>query len=704
MARYRLTVDTGGTFSDFVYWNEDTGEIAIAKLPSTPDDPSRAILAGAQLLLDQGVAPADIGYFCHGTTVGTNALLEGKGVKTALLVTEGFRGIYEVAEQCRPHGSAIFDIFYDRPPLLVPAHLTGEVAERVSAKGEILVSLDEAALRATVRELKEEGPEAIAVCLLFSFLAPGHEERVRAIIGEEMPGCAVSLSSDIVPQIREYYRLSTTVINAYLEPILARYIGNLEARLSGAGLTTRQKYIMQSNGGMATFAASARKAVATVLSGPAGGITASVQTCRTTGLSNLITFDMGGTSCDVALIKDGEAAVQNRGKIEGRDIALPMIDINTVSAGGGTLARVDRFGQLEVGPQSAGAVPGPACYGRGGVEATITDCNVVLGYLGEDNFLGGKMKLDAAAAHRAIQTHIADRLKLSVLEAAEGIVRIINVKMQEAIKAISTMRGHDLRDFQLLAFGGAGPLHACAIAAELGMAGVVVPLYPGVYSAMGLLMSDVKHDYIRSKMAGLAHVTAEAIGEVFAELQSHATRDLRDEGFAPGSIAIERALDLRYAGQGYEITIPCDYPLVADSITRLRARFDETHKQMFGHTAPDEPVEIVSYRLRGIGKVPPVALPQHKPEGRALEDALRETRKARFDGVTLDCPVYQRERLDVGAHFTGPAIVDQLDATTIIPPGAQARVDAFKNILIASVSSPVHGGGSSQRETEGERR
>ncbi len=547
MARYRLTVDTGGTFSDFVYLDEQTREISVAKLPSTPDDPSRAILAGVELLLAKGVQPADISYFCHGTTVGTNALLEGKGVRTGLLVTKGFRGIYEVAEQCRPHGSAIFDIFYDRPPLLVPESLTGEVTERVSASGEVLLALDETALLTTIREWREEGLESVAVCLLFSFLRPEHEERARAIIAEEIPGCAVSLSSDIVPQIREYHRLSTTVINAYLEPILARYIGNLEQRLSHGGLTTRQKYIMQSNGGMATFAASARKAVATVLSGPAGGITASVQTCRTTGLLNLITFDMGGTSCDVALIKDGEPSVQNRGKIEERDISLPMIDINTVSAGGGTLARVDRFGQLEVGPQSAGAVPGPACYARGGQQPTITDCNLVLGYLGEDNFLGGKMKLDAKAAVSAVQHDIADKLKLSVVDAAEGIVRIINVKMQEAIKAISTMRGHDLRDFHLLAFGGAGPLHACAIAAELGMAGVVVPPYPGVYSAMGLLMSDVKHDYIRSKLAGLDTVTAEGIASVFAPLQSHAERDLRDEEFTAAEIEIERALDMRYA-------------------------------------------------------------------------------------------------------------------------------------------------------------
>ena len=684
MGRYRLTVDTGGTFSDFVYLDEDSHEISVAKLPSTPDDPSRAILAGVEVLLNRGVAPEDIGYFCHGTTVGTNALLEGKGVRTGLLVTKGFRGIYEVAEQCRPHGSAIFDIFYDRPPLLVPESLTGEVVERVSAAGEVLLPLDEAALRTTIRALAKDEPQSMAVCLLFSFLKPEHEERARAIIAEEIPGCAVSLSSDIVPQIREYYRLSTTVINAYLEPILARYIHNLENRLASAGLTTRQKYIMQSNGGMATFAASARKAVATVLSGPAGGITASVQTCRTTGLMNLITFDMGGTSCDVALIKDGEPSVQNRGKIEGRDISLPMIDINTVSAGGGTLARVDRFGQLEVGPESAGAVPGPACYGRGGTEPTITDCNLALGYLGEDNFLGGKMKLDAKAAHRALQTGIAGRLGMSVVDAAEGIVRIIDVKMQEAIKAISTMRGHDLRDFHLLAFGGAGPLHAVRIAAELGMAGVVVPLYPGVYSAMGLLMSDVKHDYIRSKMSGLTTVTADAIGKTFAELESHAARDLRDEGFAPAQIVIERALDMRYAGQGYEITVPCDYPLSADSIAGLRSRFDETHKQMFGHTAPEEPVEIVSYRLRGIGRVPEVKLPKFAPEGRPLQAALRETRQARFGGTTIACPVYQRDLLDVGVAFEGPAVVDQLDATTVIPIGHRARVDEYKNILIGT--------------------
>jgi N-methylhydantoinase A len=682
MGRYRVTVDTGGTFSDFVYVNEETREIEVAKFPSTPEDPSKAILTGIENLIGKGVNARDIAYFCHGTTVGTNALLEGKGVRTGLLVTEGFRGIYEVAEQSRPHGPAIFDIFYDRPAMLAPASHTGEVRERVAFDGTVVTPLDETSLREAVRALKRQNVESIAVCFLFSFLMPEHEQRAREVIGEEIPGCNVSLSCEVVPQIREYYRLSTTVINAYLSPILARYIANLDARLNDTGVSTPQKYIMQSNGGMSTFDATAKKSVATVLSGPAGGIVAGLQTCRTTPYQNLITFDMGGTSCDVALIKDGEPSLAARGKVEGRDIALPMIEINTVSAGGGTLAKVDRFGQLEVGPQSAGAVPGPACYMRGGTQPAITDCNVVLGYLSPENFLGGKMQLDTQASRKALQDNIAMPLGMNVEDAAEGIVRIINVKMQEAIKAISTMRGHDLRDFMLLAFGGAGPLHAGAMAQDLGMAGVIVPPFPGVYSAMGLVMSDVKHDYIRSRMTLISATDEAAVNAVFAELADDASNELKSEGFADDAIRIEPSLDLRYAGQGYEITMPCEFPLPAGGLAEVRKRFDETHREMFGHTAPDEPVEIVSWRLRGVGVVPPVEIRKYQPEGRPLADALRETRKARFEGETLDCPVYQRERLDVGITFTGPAVVDQLDCTTVIFPGQTARIDEYRNIII----------------------
>ena len=694
MPRYRVAVDTGGTFSDFVYLNEDTGAVAVGKIPSTPDDPSRAILQGVEALIGpppfppplagEGREGADVGYFCHGTTVGTNALLEGKGVKTGLLVTEGFRGIYEVAEQARPYGTAIFDVMYDKPVPLVPQSLTGGVRERVDFRGNVLVPLDETALRGTLHRLKAQNIEALAVCLLFSFLHPEHEARVREIAREEMPGCDISLSSEILPQIREYYRLSTTVINAYLQPILARYVANLDRRLTGAGVTTRQKYIMQSNGGMSTFPAAARTAVTTVLSGPAGGVTAGVAACAMTGLPNIITFDMGGTSCDVALIKDGRPIFSSRGKIEGRDIAVPMMDINTVSAGGGTIAKVDRFGVLEVGPHSAGAMPGPACYGRGGEAATITDCNLVLGYLSPGNFLGGRMVLDRAKADAAL-ARVAHALSLDAAAAAEGIVRIIEVKMEEAIKAISTMRGHDLRDFMLLAFGGAGPVHAARMARDLGMAGVIVPLYPGVFSALGLLMSDVKHDYIRSRMTPISALTPGDVNAVFAHLETQARDDLRRDGFADNEIRIEWALDLRYAGQGYEVTMACTAEQTA-ALDALRKTFDAEHKALFGHMAPEEPVEVVSYRVRGVGIVPAVAMPKFKPEGRALADALIETRDVRFDGATVPCPVYQREKLDVGLALRGPAILDQFDCTTVICAGQLARVDAWKSLIVTQVT------------------
>jgi N-methylhydantoinase A len=680
MPRYRVAVDTGGTFSDFVYLNEATGAVTITKVPSTPDDPSRAILQGVEALIGQGGPAADISYFCHGTTVGTNALLEGKGVKTGLLVTEGFRGIYEVAEQARPYGAAIFDVMYDKPVPLVPPSRTGEVRERVDFRGRVLVPLDEAVLRETLRSLKAQSIEALAVCLLFSFLHPEHEVRVREIAHAELPGCDVSLSSEILPQIREYYRLSTTVINAYLQPILARYVANLDRRLAGAGIVTRQKYIMQSNGGMSTFGEAARKAVTTVLSGPAGGVTAGVATSRQLQGANIITFDMGGTSCDVALIKGGEPIFSSRGKIEGRDLAVPMMDINTVSAGGGTIAKVDRFGVLEVGPHSAGAAPGPACYGRGGQAATITDCNLVLGYLSADNFLGGRMVLDCAKAAAALAS-IARPLSLDTMAAAEGIVRIIDVKMEEAIKAISTMRGHDLRDFYLLAFGGAGPLHAARMARDLGMAGVIVPLYPGVFSAIGLLMSNVKHDYIRSRMTPMTELRPDDVNSVFAQLETQARDDLHRDGFAESEIRIERALDMRYAGQGYEISLPC----TADetrALSVLRKKFDVEHKSRFGHGAPEEPVEVVSYRVRGTGLVPPVALPQFAPQLSKLADPLRETRPVRFDGQTIFCPVYQREKLDVGLTLRGPAILDQFDCTTVICAGQLARVDEWKNLIV----------------------
>ena len=686
MTGFRVTVDTGGTFSDFVYHDEATGHTSIAKIPSTPADPSMAILEGLRHLVETGVAPERVSYFCHGTTVGTNALLEGKGARTGLLVTEGFRGIYEVGEQARPHGSAIFDVMYQKPAPLVLASDTGEVGERVLHDGTVLKPVDEAALRALLTEFCEREVESLAVCLLFSFLHPEHEQRIREIVAEIIPGCEVSLSSDIVPQIREYHRLSTTVVNAYLQLILGRYIAQLDARLAEVGIDTRRRFIMQSNGGMATFDATAQKGVATVLSGPAGGITAAVATAKATGCLDIVTFDMGGTSCDVSLIKDAAPVVATRGKVEGRDIAIPMLDINTVSAGGGTLAQVDRFGVLQVGPHSAGAVPGPACYGRGGDRPTITDCNLLLGYLAEEGFLGGTMRLDASQAREAVETHVARPLGLGVIEAAEGIIKVIDIKMEEAIKAISTMRGHDLREFGLLPFGGAGPVHAGRILRDLAMKSVVIPPFPGVFSAMGLVMSDVRHDHIRSRLVGLGDADPDGLAEVFAALETEARDVLAGENFAEEDMVLRRFLDLRYAGQGYEVTVPVDEVREAGDVARIRADFDRLHEATFGHAAPKARAEIVSFRLRSVGRVSPLDVPSFASEGRPAAEAVTGRRTAWFDGEEHRCEIYDRTALDVGARFSGPAIVEQFDCTTVIPPGQSAEVDRFLNLLVTEAA------------------
>src|SRR3972149_4096291 len=475
MAKYRVTVDTGGTFSDFVFFNEETGEIAITKVPSTPKEPFQAVMNGVKELIDRGVAAKDVSFFSHGTTVGTNALLEEKGARTGLLVTEGFRGIYEVMEQTRGYGPATYDLFFEKPKLLAPSYYTEEIPERVDFRGEVLKPIDiESSLQA-IRSLKQKKVESVAVCFLFSFLNQQHELKIKEIMEKEFPEASLSLSCEILPQIREFYRMSTTVINAYIAPVLSRYLGRLEGRLREMGVTTPKLYIMQSNGGVSTFQGAGKKPVATVLSGPAGGVIASLGISQMAGIKNIITFDMGGTSCDVALIHEGNPVITTQGRINQRPISLPMLDIHTVSAGGGTIARIDAVGGLQVGPDSAGADPGPVSYDRGGQEITVT--------------------------------------------------------MEEAIKAFSSARGYDIRDFTLVAFGGGGPMHAGRMALDLGIPSVLVPLTPGVHSALGLLMSDVKHDYVRSKLVGLADLDLTEINHMFAQLIERAKADLQDEGF-----------------------------------------------------------------------------------------------------------------------------------------------------------------------------
>jgi N-methylhydantoinase A len=514
---------------------------------------------------------------------------------------------------------------------------------------------------------------------------PEHEQRLAEIIRAELPDCVVSLSSTIVPQIREYYRMSTTVINAYVAPKLARYLDNMEARLRASGVQTRQLFVMQSNGGVTTFGSAAERAVTTVLSGPAAGVIAGAALADAAGFDRVITFDMGGTSADIALVERGEAPETTRGKIGGRDVALPMLDINTISAGGGTIAWVDPVGVVQVGPQSAGADPGPACYSRGGTRPTVTDANLVLGYLNPDYFLGGEVRLDRDAAERAIREQVADPLGLDPLRAAAGIVEIINVHMEQGIKAVSSERGYDLREFALVAFGGAGPLHAARLAASLDIPWVLVPPHPGVTSAMGLLMADVKHDYVRSRLQELETTTPSDVQAALDELADRARSDLRAEGFADEQITLQGLLDLRYAGQGYELSVTAPPGALDDAaMADIRSRFDALHERLHGHQAPGESVEIVSYRLVAMARVPRIELRRDTSAGGDSRDARKGERQALFPDspAPVPCPVFDRTRLPAGARLEGPAIVEQLDSTAVIYPHQVAVVDDHRNLVI----------------------
>ncbi len=675
----RLAVDTGGTFCDLVLLDEATGRFYVSKVPSTPDDPARAVFHG----IDTVGAPAeDIVLFLHGTTVGTNALLEGKVARTGLLVTEGFRGILEVGEQARPYGRPTFDLFFNRQPSLCPPRRIAEVDERVGASGEVLRRLDVASVDRAIERLEAQGVDAVAVCFLFSFQRSEHEQEAVTRVRARHPEWWVTASSEVLPQIREYYRLSTTVANAALGPRLSRYMGALDAGLRERGLLRVPRLVMRSNGGTATFVQAARVPVTTVLSGPAAGVTAAAAIGRLAGFGNVISFDMGGTSCDVALIEGGRPNTTTRGEVAGLPIAVPMLDIHSISAGGGTLARVDDLGALRVGPESAGADPGPAAYGRGGTTPTVTDADVVLGYLDPERFLGGGMRLDPAASAMALEQRVARPLGLPLVEAAAGVVRLVNVQMAEAVRSISTERGYDVTAFPLVAFGGAGPVHAAFVAHELGIPRIVVPRYPGATSAFGLLLSDVRHDYVRSRLGRLDRLAPEEVEAGLSELGSQAARDLERDGFGPTERRCDFALDLRYAGQGYELTILLPEGTFAGDA--IRAAFDRLHEERFGHAAPNQPVELVSYRCQAIGLVPHPAHPQlaalrGMPDSRAR---LGE-RRAWFDGW-VDTPVYDRERLGACDELSGPAVLEQYDSTIVVPPVFRLRCDTSGNVVLAS--------------------
>jgi N-methylhydantoinase A len=684
---WQVGIDTGGTFTDLSAVESATGTRYVTKVLSTPAEPAAAIREALDKLREEcGVSLDDISFFGHGTTVGTNAVLEGKGACTGLLITEGFNAIYEVRGGIRPGRVDLVDPRYRKPEPLVPLRLTRYVGERVGYDGIVLRDLDEASVRSAVRELREAGVESIAVLCLFSFVNPAHEDRIRQLVEEEHPGCRVSLSSRVLPVIREYVRLSTTVLDAYVGPVVRDYFETLERRLSADGLGTSQAYAMQSNGGLMRIGLAAEHPNEILLSGPAAGVAFAVRLGELTGEANLVTLDMGGTSTDVCVIRDGEASQTREGELDGQQIGTPMIEIHTLGTGGGTIGRLGKDGLMKVGPQSAGADPGPACYARGGTDATVTDADVILGYVDSDRFLGGRMQGDRALAEAALG-RLGDSLGLSALDAAIGIHRIIDTQMAVGLRLTLESKGCDVNRFVLVPFGGAGPVHGWRIAEAVGIPRMLIPPAPGIGCARGLLETDVVHVYMQSALRRVDQADAAGVEATFAQLTERAYGDTRLEGFDDGEVRIERQLDMRYPHQGYEL--PMDIsgdPITTDGLALLRTEFDARHEEVYGVSAPDEPAEIVNLRVRSVVARPrdDTATGAGGPASANAGSAEVGTRDVYFEslGGYAATPVYDRAGLEPGMAITGPAIIEQLDSTTVVGPGWSGAIDAHGNLRL----------------------
>jgi N-methylhydantoinase A len=655
-------VDTGGTFTDLVLLR--AGKLIVHKVPSTPDDPSRSILEG----LDALAARGELAVMVHGSTVATNAVLERKGVATGLITTAGFRDVLEIGRQTRPK---LYELRVQKEPPLVPRSRRVEVVERLNERGEIMIALNEESLREALATLQEAGVEAIAISLLFSFANPEHEQRVAQ--AARATGLYVSTSCEVVPEFREYERTSTVVLNAYVGPLIDRYLARLEQALPAQTLLR----IMQSNGGSISGETARREAARTLLSGPAAGVVGAQFVARASALESIITLDIGGTSTDVALV-DGSVSETTSGRVGGYPSKLPMIDIHTIGAGGGSIAWFDLGGALRVGPASAGAQPGPACYGRGGTEATVTDAHVVLGRLIPDSFLGGTMHLSAENARSAV-SKIAERLGTPLEEAALGIIRVANANMEAAIRVISVERGCDPRRFTLVAFGGAGPLHACELASALRIPRVLIPTTPGVLSALGMLIADTRKDYVRTVMTA-PEGAQDVLSSTLAVLEEQGRHDLAREGFPAERMVIDRYLDLRYIGQSYELTIP-----FTGSLKQAGDDFHREHERRFGYCDPHERIQVVNVRLKARGIVDYPVLERRKAEPFKIgaPERVQQVISGGPHGLLRQqVPVYARASLQPGGMLHGPAIIMQYDTTTIIPSGWHLRVDAVSNLII----------------------
>jgi len=688
----RVAIDIGGTFTDATLIDDTTGKVAIAKVSTTPADPSEGFMEALERALGQGsVSAAQVGFVFHATTVATNAIIEGKTARSGFVTTDGFRDLLEIARQVRP---TLYDTQFEKPRPLVPRDRAVGVRERLGPKGEVLLPLDEGSVRAAAAVLRREGVESVAVCLLHSYVNPAHEQRVGELLAEELPGIPISLSAEVAPEFREYLRASTTVINAVIRPVVARYLERIERRLADAGIRAKL-LVMQSSGGVFSSEAAARRPVFMVESGPAAGVIASAHLGEGLGYRDILSFDMGGTTAKVGLIQEGRPSVTKDYQVGGHagagvggqslsgyPVRTPVVDLVEIGAGGGSIAWVDSGGLLRVGPRSAGADPGPVCYRRGGSEPTVTDANVVLGRLNPGYFLGGEISLDLESARRAIEEHCAGPLRLSVVAAASGIVEIANAAMVNALQLISVQRGYDPRGFVLFAFGGAGPVHANALARDAEMPTLLIPRSPGIFSATGLLATDLKRDASVTIVRRIDALDPAEVEAMFVGLEGEGAAELAREQIAPAAIEFRRQIDVRYVGQSYELAIQTPGRFDAAAVGSLLERFHAEHDRAYGFSAPGEPAECVSVRLTSVGRIArpplsPLALP-----GGTLE--VKERRPVYFAeaGDYVDCAVYDRYALPAGARFSGPGIVEEFDSTTVVHPGYSAEVDAYGNLVL----------------------
>ena len=667
-ARHVVAVDIGGTFTDIALLDQASGQVWRAKTPSVPEDPSRAFMTGVGLAMDlAGIGAADIGRVLHGTTIATNMILEGKGASTALVTTRGFRHVLTIGRQDIPRKANLYS--WVKPERPVPSARVLEVAERVAAGGAVLEPLDEASVVAAAAELKRLGVQAVAVCLLHSFANPEHELRVTAMLREALPGVAVTSSVDVQPVVREYERSLATVLNAGVMPGVSTYIGRLETRLAEAGVNA-PLLLMQSNGGVAGAKTIRRAPALTALSGPAAGVVGARDVAAACGIADLITVDIGGTSADICLIKDGQVGLTQRGQVGEWPLPLPMVDMVTIGAGGGSIARIVD-GALNVGPMSAGARPGPACYGHGGTEPTVTDAHVALGTL-PDRLLAGAMVLDVDKARAAVLDKVARPLGLSLQDAARGILAIVDSHMVGAMRVVSVERGHDPRDFTLVPFGGAGPLHGCSLAELLSIPRVMIPPAPGVLCADGLLAADLRAEFSRTlPVAGAVEV--DEIEAIYADLAQQAVAWFDAEGVDAGARAATRVTMMRYKGQGGELSIPW-----AGSRDAAEAAFSASHQALYGFTL-EAPIEVVTLRVEAVGHMPQ---PQKIELGAGSGAVPTGKRPVHLAGGVADVPVYERGSLGAGDAFVGPAIVMQLDATTFVAPGWRCSVHASGALLL----------------------